>query len=72
MWKYTVKDEGAKQRIAKKITEIAKHLEKESTLDRQPGLHTGSVGAALFLFYYARFSKDKKYSEIAFIILFNT
>ncbi len=57
--------------IRKKLSEIANIFEGQNYIINSNGLMGGKTGIALFLLYYSRLTNNKKYSEIAFDLIFD-
>ena len=51
--------------IEQKLAEIAVFLEKNKEAINEPGLLSGKLGVALFLFQYSRLSNNSFYEELA-------
>jgi hypothetical protein len=62
-WKILIDGDKAKP-YKQKLEEIAKvALENTDKLESNIGLMGGKIGAALFFFYYSRFTGDEKYAD---------
>lgn len=69
MWKPIITNQESKKKIVAKIVEMVNCIENQALDFSEIGLLSGSTGYALFLFYYSKLSKNKKYNKIAYNVL---